>query len=310
MLNLSSVSPKFIEKIGNNDIIFHYTKSSSVIDYILKNNQLRFNSIKESSDPIERIRADRSIVNSCQSIFGNRTKDQEAQALLDYVEDLENRFSIVCFSKNANMLDKHGFFPPFEGYEEDFGFARVRMWDQYADKYTGVCIAFSKEKILSANHHINLLYKDIDYLNISELSNKKVTNIQLGALFKFGYSIYKKEIDEKLKESSFFCKNMDYSGENEFRIGTFFEKRKCVYLSELDKFNSDSSMMLDISENIEAIFVTNFIDPEHLKSLHTYSRRFDIMLVLMDWSYDSLELIDYVSNKKKWDDILENSTFN
>lgn len=298
MLNLSSINSQFIEKIGDNDMIFHYTKSSTAIDYILKNNNLRFNSIRNSSDPIERIRANRSIVNNTPSTFENRMKDVEAAELVNYVGDLEDRFSIVCFCKNINRLEKHNFSPPFEGYEEDFGFTRVRMWDQYADRYSGVCIAFSKEKVLFLNQHLNLLYKDVDYLNISELQTRKVPNIQVDYLFKVDVSVYKSEIDEQLRESSFFCKNVDYSGENEFRIGTLFDREKAVYERKRDEISITQTTMLDITDCIEAIFVTNFINAKDLESLHIYSKKFNVKLIQMYWSHDSFDLIDYVENER------------
>ena len=51
-----------MKKIYNEDIIFHYTKASTAIDYILFNEQLKFNQRNSSIDPIESRNARRGIL--------------------------------------------------------------------------------------------------------------------------------------------------------------------------------------------------------------------------------------------------------
>jgi hypothetical protein len=46
-----NIDTNFFKSIYNNDIIFHYTKASTAIDFILYNNQLQFNGARKSYDP-------------------------------------------------------------------------------------------------------------------------------------------------------------------------------------------------------------------------------------------------------------------
>lgn len=301
MLNISK---NLLKKIFNDDTIYHYTKAPTAIDFILHNNQLRFNSLLTSSDPIESVKPKRSTVAFGSVVRSARTLEHhnDVNNLHRYVEDLEARFNIVCFCKNAKF--DYSYHPPLEGNEELYGFTKMRMWDQYADRFKGVCIAFSKEKILELNKNMGLIEKDVEYFKIQQLGTKKVPNIQENHLINVGIEEYKKLIKNLLEDSSFFCKHKDYSGENEYRIGTYFETNKCAYEPIGNDFTIDRTMMLNIKGCIKSIFVSSFANKKQKEDLLAYSNELSVDLIEIDWRYDSFGLIDLKENSLFWSKLI------
>lgn len=256
-----NIDINFFKYLYKNDIIYHYTKASTAIDFILYNKQLKFNDARKSNDPIESSRVRRGTVYFGDKADKLQEKEEELDArdLHDFTSNLEKQFYQICFCKNhmgKNFANKN-YLCSFRGHEEIFGFTKLRMWDQYADKYTGVCIAFSKERILLLNRaKLEIIDDDVKYFTFKELSMKKLGDIQGNYLAVVGKERYQKEIEEKVKQS-FFYKHIDYAGENEYRIGTLYDKQKCYVEKVRNELVFDKTIMLDISGCIEAIFVSS-----------------------------------------------------
>lgn len=292
-----NIDTDFFKSIYSDDIIYHYTKATTAIDFILYNNQLRFNKARNSVDPIESRRADRRTVYYDSEVDKDRSKQHytEVNELHRVLDDIEGRFNLICFCKNKMGEDfaSQYYLSPFKGHEELFGFTKLRMWDQYADKFSGVCIAFSKEKILSLNSSkFDLIDDEVKYFSFQELLSKKVGDIQGNHLVKVGKEQYKKQLEE-LARQSFFCKHVDYSGENEYRIGTLFDKDKCSFETIRDEMVFNRSMMLDISGCVVAIFVSSFTNDRQKKDLLEYASDLNVKMIEMRWQHDSFEPRDY-----------------
>jgi hypothetical protein len=293
-----NVDNNFFKSIYTDDIIYHYTKASTAIDFILFDKKLKFSKQKNSNDPIESCNARRCIV-----YFGagfdqhhDREVEKAANELLKEISDREKNFYQISFCKNhlgENFASEY-YISQFQGHEELFGFSKPRMWDQYADKYRGVCIAFSKEKILSANHAIVDISDcgDVNYFKFNELSLRKIGDIDGRYLAKVGKKVYKDELEVRLK-SSFFCKHQDYKDENEYRIGTFYDKEKCDFEKDKDQWVFDRTMMLDISDCIKAIFMSSYANDKQKNDLREYANQLNIPIIEMVWRHDSFEPRDY-----------------
>lgn len=295
----------FFKNIYNDDIIYHYTKASTAIDFILFNNQLRFNAARKSIDPIESKKARRGIVYSGERSDMCKTKShsQDANELSLFISDLERRFNQICFCQNQMGEDfaNENYFSNFKGHEEIFGFAKPRMWDQYADNFMGVCIAFSKKKILSLNKpKIELIEEKVKYLTFQELSNRKVGDIQGNHLENIGKEQYKLQLEQLLKESV-FLKHIDYSGENEYRIGTLFDEKNCSVEFIRDEMIFNRTLMLDISGCVEAIFISSFVNDKQKGELLEYANRLNIEIIEMKWKHSSFEPRDY----RVWIELVE-----
>lgn len=294
------IGNKFYKTIYNEDIIYHYTKASTAIDYILNNNELLFRQARKSNDPIESKKAHRRISYSGTEVdkITNEQQYEEENELHDFVEDMEERFHQICFCQNRMGKDfaSENYLSTFAGNEELFGFTKLRMWDQYADNFSGVCIAFSKEKILSQNSEkFELIEDDITYLTFQELLLKKPGDIQASHLVKVGKEKYKEQL-EKLVKESFFYKHLDYEGETEYRMGTLYDMRKCSFEIIRGEYFFDKSMKLDISGCVKAIFVSSFANDRQKNDLLEFAKKYDVEIVEMDWQYNSFVPLDL----KEW----------
>lgn len=292
----------FFKRIYNEDVIYHYTKASTAIDYILYNEQLKFGKRKDSIDPTESRKASRRIVftGSYMDKEIDKKSFKKLNQLATRLTDLENLFHQICFCKNQNGHEfaSMNYITQFRGNEEIFGFTKPRMWERYADNYSGVCIAFSKKKILENNSKKHsLITKDVEYLKYSELDCRKVDNISGNYFFQVGFKKYKKEIEEII-ESSFFCKHIDYDGENEFRVGAYYEKDKCIAEEIRGEFHFKQTMMLDIGQSIKAIFISSFANKKQKKALLEYSEKLNVPIIEMVWKHNSFEPIDYKETVK------------
>lgn len=301
-----NIDIKFFKNLYSDDIIYHYTKASTAIDFILYNLQLKFSKRKKSNDPIESNMARRGTVywgyNDDKLYKVNENED--TNELHNFITALENNFYQICFCKNHMGEDfaSENYWSNFEGHEELFGFTKPRMWDQYADKFTGVCIAFSKEKLLSLNNKkLEIIPDDVKYFTYRELSERKMGDIQGNYLQNVGVKIYRKQI-EKIIKDSFFYKHVDYEGENEYRLGTCYDKSKCSAERLKSEFVFDKSIMLDISGCIEAIFMSSYANDRQKSYLLEYAIKLNIPLIEMNWQHNSFKPRDY----RSWIELVEN----
>ena len=302
---MMNIGIDFLKDIYKDDIIYHYTKASTAIDYLFYNNQLKFSQARKSLDPIESRKAHRSTIWFGEEVGKDKSEIhlQEANELHLFVEDLEEKFYQICFCQNyisKNFLSENNI-ARFEGHEEIFGFTKPRMWDQYADKFTEVCIAFSKEKILSLNkNNLDLIEGKVKYLNFQKISYKKVGDIQGNHLKNVGKEKYQKQL-EKLIKQSFFYKHIDYSGENEYRIGALFDAQNRSFEKLRGEIVFNRTIMLDISNCVEAIFVSSFANDRQKSDLLKYAEKMNIKIIEMRWQNNSFE----PRNFKEWTGFVE-----
>jgi len=302
----------FFKKIYSEDVLYHYSKASIAIDHILFNKQLKFSERKNSIDPTESRRASRSIITT--GAYVDQKKDKkfydESNLLNSSLSNLENLFNQICFCKNniGHDFSSEHYYSQFEGHEEIFGFTKPRMWERYADNYSGVCIAFSKKKILALNEtKFELICKDVEYLKYNELACRKVDYISGNYLLKVGFDKYKESINH-IAESSFFCKHVDYKGENEFRIGAYLKEVNCIAEEINGEFHFGKTMMLNISGCIEAIFISSYANTNQKKTLLEYANKLDVPIIEMVWKHDSFSPIDYKETMELYKSIISDDT--
>ncbi|WP_298248349.1 DUF2971 domain-containing protein [uncultured Christiangramia sp.] len=292
------ININFFKELYNEDILYHYTTSSTAIDFILYNEELRFSQRQKSIDPVESIKANRSTFFNTGGVNDNKINSDhynQSDELIRYISNLEKAFYQICFCKNSMGSDfaNKNYITQFKGNEELFGFTKPRMWERYGDNYQGVCLAFSKEKILNRNkNRFKLLHKDVDYLNYIDLNCQKIDDISGNYLAKVGLDQYREELRQTL-ESSFFCKHIDYSGEDEFRIGVYYDAEKCAVEKFRGEFNFFNSMMLDIQECLEAIFISSFANEQQKERFLKYADKFKVPIIEMVWKHNSFEAINY-----------------
>ena len=278
----------------NDDVIYHYTTASTAIDHILSEKRLKFRHIRKSNDPVE-CRYPECAVSGNGAYVNYEKNLKDCNYLRDLIMDLDSRFYQICFCKNiedkkSNINNNHC---PIIENEKFFGFAKPTMWEQYTDDYTGVCIAFSKKKILALNKdNTALMAKDILYLTNLELRDKRVWYINYDYLSKVGPERYRKEIENKIK-TGFFCKHKECEDENEFRIGMFFNNQR---IPEIDKEDADKNLIWLKTEGcIKALFVSSLANDKQKKDLLKYANKLNVPIIEIAWTYNSFGIRDFKS---------------
>lgn len=308
MIIMIDINIDFWKKLYQNDIIYHYTKASTAIDCIFYTNQLRFSKARKSIDPIESKKARRGTIyfEDTESLLNDNSTD--ADELHNFVNDLEDKFNLICFCQNNMGEDfaNKNYISSFEGHQELFGFTKLRMWDQYADNFAGVCIAFSKQKLLSLNQtNLELIEGNVKYLSFQDLGINKLGDIQGDHLRNVGKEKYREQLESIIKQS-FFFKHIDYSGESEYRVGTFYDESKCA-LEILQDEMVRENMMLNISGCVEAIFVSSYANKKQKDELLRYANELKVKIVEMKWEHNSFKASDYLESTKFLEDLMKNS---
>lgn len=256
------------EEFGSEDLIFHYTKFETFFCHILKNHTLRFSRLTEKNDPYEILPIK---VPMTQRVFLAPEKIQ-----LNEIEDLFDKERIrigptVRFASFCRNIEN-----PIKGQPQirNLGCLRMRMWSQYAQNHTGLCLVFSKSRLIDAiteqlrtlkSHPpvpMDVDYKDFwehgqfDYpVTLSEMNDNNVLD-------------YAKKYYLDLKESPLCKKDLDYQDEAEFRI---------VYISEKLEYVDYKDALIGVVFGVR----TTCRDPEYLtqidstKDLRSWQIRFD-----------------------------------
>ena len=117
--------------------LFHYTTREAAFSHILPEARLRFSLYRDMRDPLEN--------KSWQFIgegFGARTDAQIVERIrsLDRFDELANEIR-----QRSHLLSMSVDAIPVETAETEpfcLGWARARMWEQYAENHRGVCLVF------------------------------------------------------------------------------------------------------------------------------------------------------------------------
>jgi hypothetical protein len=193
--------------------LYHYTKASTAIEYILKNRDLQLGSMLKTNDPKES-------KNWVFELGTNENADlstynmEELSHKVDYI--IKSNTYILCFTKDNYLTGDH---------LQDLtrrGYGHSRMWAQYAENHCGICLVFNKE-LLEKNFFETFKYhtyfaQDINYIDrfIGERDSSYIINVDY--LEKLGLEKYALAHAETYKNRLFFEKLEDWKNENEYRF--------------------------------------------------------------------------------------------
>lgn len=129
-----------IEHVATVDqCLYHYTNVDRALNHILKTRMLRFGAYTNTNDPKE--------AKTWQFDLGtNENRDLGAYKMAETSAWLSNRLKerarLLCFSMDRAPLTGAPMSDIFNR-----GFSKPRMWAQYADRHTGVCLVFDRARI-------------------------------------------------------------------------------------------------------------------------------------------------------------------
>lgn len=117
-------------------LVYHYTKAATAFDFIIPTMTFQLSSIVDTNDPWE---------GRYQACGFTRTKRTDRGVGLEELDELVKRTRVGCFCRDEESASKQD--RMFTG--SCFGWARDRMWAQYADHHRGLCLWFDREKLIA-----------------------------------------------------------------------------------------------------------------------------------------------------------------
>lgn len=246
------------------DAIFHYTKKETTMEYILNNKKLKFGIFKSTNDPYE-------YKQRLTPAFG-----------LDYNEYLYNE-SMNLIDSTIQQIP----FLSFSGNSNNKGYKKSRMWSQYGQNHSGICLVFSKEFLMATiQNELSedyLIYgEDVNYKEIkSESLNIDDNNLTSNEIVLNNVKKYYKNI--------FFQKDLDYQDENEFRI----------VLIKKDLEESSQEHFIDISNSLKLIILGDKFPEVYLPTIKNLSIKLNIEFKKLHWDRQGYSLLN-------WDSALKN----
>ncbi|EHU1305756.1 DUF2971 domain-containing protein [Acinetobacter baumannii] len=193
--------------------LYHYTKASTAIDYILKNKNLQLGSMLNTNDPKES-------KNWLFELGTNENADLDKYDLFDTSSKVDfiikSSTYMLCFTKDKELTGDH---------IQDItkrGYGHSRMWAQYAANHTGICLIFEKKLLeksfIATFNSYTYFMQDVKYIDrfIGERDSAYIVNVDY--LEKLGLEDYALAHAETYKNRLFFEKLEDWKNENEYRL--------------------------------------------------------------------------------------------
>lgn len=258
------------EVFKGSDTVFHYCPAETAIKLILLSKKLRLSPRGNSNDPIENLPPFVSF-----SEYGypedERASMGDAKIFAGKIISRIEYAKQICFCMNNTRINDRVTHTtlPYEYY----GFLKPRMWDQYGDKYNGVCLAFSRKKLEEESKTDDLICDEVDYIRYSdlELNHLSVDTVKLK---KDGYYEYLEEYEKRV-DSILFSKHLDYGDENEYRIIST---------------SSNDYDYLNIEKCLKGIIFSDYVDEFVQWALVKHGGDFNVETVKIKWDTTGINM--------------------
>lgn len=200
-------------------MVYHYTRSATVIDHILAKRQLRFCGLAATNDPKE---SKQWHFDAGTNGVGDLGKYPLAELSARMSAKFKEQTSLVCFSKDRQLTGVH--------IQEIFqrGFCKPRMWAQYGENHAGICLIFERSKLADAIREAvrpvagMLIEGSVSYRNrplLRNLSNREdqAFEVNVDHLEQHGENQYVLDHIATHYKQMFFEKCRDWRDEDEYR---------------------------------------------------------------------------------------------
>ena len=265
-------------ELENDNLLFHYTTYSKGLN-ILIGNSLWAGQLFDMNDPLEFVEINKqsSSVNitttAIKTDLGNQTKANHKR---------NNSIRILAFCVDAFHYHDGIFsnkFPVSCGNMLNHGWARSRMWAQYADNHKGVCLVFDKSKLISAAKNyseVQTIYDKITYTNyMQDFQNVFESCFNSICNENDYYNFFMNENNKKF----LFQKCVDFLNEQEF-----------LFLFIKNEFEDNKSFVFDYLDSLEGVIVSQKFETLNFGILNRLAKEKNIPCFQLKWSYGTPEI--------------------
>jgi len=245
-----------------NKWVYHYTSKETLLEHILPSGKIRLNTFENLNDPKE----------SKEWKFGVSAEDNFTWEKFDEIQ-VETTKKMQAVSKILSMV-RDSSQASIDTIDVVYyrGFARPRMWAQYAENHSGVCLVFNRQLLEEAiteelSSEGTIYYGNVEYNNYNHqtsayhLHNKDILKTSLEFV-----------IESKIKEYYkiyYFTKSEDWSSENEWRCVLRGKDKEVKYVS--------------IEKALNGIIVGADFNDTYLPSIKPFAKKYAISLERIHW---------------------------
>jgi hypothetical protein len=245
----------------------HYTSAQTAFDHILPSQSLRMSPYVRMRDPLE----NRELGFVSARPTGGDNDEGRLLQMADLIQQVRRGMLLLSFSTDASR--------GYRRNDEPFmrGWARARMWEQYAENHAGVCIVFKREPLLEAvragaTDAGKVAAREVSYLPRG-FADTDTHTVDLSRFNPFDLPGLARFVIEH-QDDLFFVKALDWEGEHEFRIVELPpEARSEQY--KVVPFGGPSS--------IAAVIVGERFPAWQLPGARAVCDRLDVRLLQLDW---------------------------
>ena len=240
-----------------NQFVYHYTKASTALDHILKTRTLRFGNYKNTNDPKETKSWKFDLGTNEECDLGKYNMSELSRWLSS---ELKHKTKLACFTMDSGPLTGNHINDIFKR-----GFCKPRMWDQYAENHSGVCLVFHHEKLsglIRSTFETNYLVlsgpvKYIDRRVIRNLNNPddQQYTINIDYLEAVGRETYVGTHLSTHYQRLYFEKMTDWRDESEWRYVVFADSKDELYLDMKDSLSG-----IVFGENAQEIIIQSIME--------------------------------------------------
>lgn len=197
--------------ITDQRLVFHYTSAATALEHILKTGMLRLGPISETNDP-----GDPPPFPEVRSREGNGDPGVRPflEAAMGFHEAGGNH-KLGCFALDS----EESITVAKDGVSSKFGWARDRMWAQYADHHRGICIAFDRARLeaaakgIGADANKKIVLGTVSYTDDVQYPLWNIDRVE-------GGETRRRYVEwlEQMLPAHFFTKRKDWVAEAEYRI--------------------------------------------------------------------------------------------
>lgn len=220
----------FDENFNADRYLYHYTSVSTALK-IIDGNSIKFSKVNRTNDTLE----------SKLKIDFKNTNNSTNKTILSWIQSFNdvysNNLQLLCFSvDDDNIVSQENNKSKYSDYSRR-GFAKPRMWAQYATNNEGVCLIYDKSKLIEIIkqrlsslliRHDRVIYQDQLYsFSFSDEAIRKINNFINLRIDSVGFGIQCHNFllnNEEFTQYNYFSKLDDWKGEKEYRFLSYNEE--------------------------------------------------------------------------------------
>jgi hypothetical protein len=205
---------------------FHYTTREAALEHIVPSGKLRFSTYERMRDPLE---SRPPQFTGSWFVAPEEEPHLREKQLFQFYRGSHGVFEQAHLL--AFTVDAEDYEPGAEKFAQ--GWSRARMWEHYAEKHAGICLAFDFEKLIASlkadlreQLGVEPYHAPVEY---TETGRETYQHLMLGQFPEEIDDVFVNNYIEEHHDELFFQKVLDWQTEYEYRFVTTATPERPLY---------------------------------------------------------------------------------